>query len=163
MFVEPHRIGEFGACPVIEHVGWIKSLGGLLKAGFDRVAHWLGRRKPKLYVHFQPGTSIWCIAHSGPGPSATEYMHLVCSANITHDDLKQAMVIVDAYPVGATSQVKAMQDFTIPPQEMVKEQIVAIVGPVVGKKGKPWTGKIVLVDQFLRKHKTEKVTFKWVG
>ena len=46
---------------------------------------------------------------------------------------------------------------------MVKERIQAIVGPVVGKKGQPWTGKIALVDQFLRKHKTSKVTFKWVG
>jgi|HubBroStandDraft_6_1064221.scaffolds.fasta_scaffold02049_19 hypothetical protein len=90
-------------------------------------------------------------------------MQVVCSANITHDDLKQAMVIVDAYPVGTMSQVRAMEEITIPPQEVVKERIQAIVGPVVGKKGQPWTGKIALVDQFLRKHKTSKVTFKWVG
>ncbi|MGC2724569.1 MAG: hypothetical protein WA224_11465 [Candidatus Acidiferrales bacterium] len=148
---------------MIEHVGWIKSIGGFLEAGFNRLTTWIGRRKPKLYVHFETGTCIWCIARSGPEPSATEYMQLMCSANITHDDLKQAMVIVDAYPVGTTSQIRAMEEFTIPPEEMVKERIMTIVGPVVAKKGKPWTGRIVLVDQFLRKHKTQKVAFKWVG
>jgi hypothetical protein len=90
-------------------------------------------------------------------------MQVVCSASFTHDDLTQAMIIVDAYPEGTTPQVMAMQEFTIPPQEMVKERIMVIVGPVVAKKGKSWTGRIVLVDQFLRKHKTQKVTFKWVG
>jgi hypothetical protein len=148
---------------MIEHVSWVKSLSGLLKAGFDRIALWIGRRKPKLYVHFQPGTSLWCIAHSGPGPSAIEYMQVICSASLTHDDHTQAMIIVDAYPVGTTSQVRALQEFTIPPHVMVKEQITAIVGPVVGKKGKPWTGKLILVDQFLRKHKTQNVTLRWVG
>jgi hypothetical protein len=149
---------------MIEHVGWIKSFSGFWKAIFDRLGLWIGRRKPKLYVHFQPGTNIWCIAHSGPGPSGVEYMQVVCgTVSLTHDDLTQGMVIVDAYPVGTASQVRAMQPFTIPPHEMVEERIVAIVAPVVGKKGQSWTGKIVLVDQFLRKHKTQKVTLKWAG
>ena len=73
------------------------------------------------------------------------------------------MIIVDAYPMGTTSQVTAMEEITIPPHTMLKEQLVAIVGPVIGKKGQPWVGKLILVDQFLRKHRTQKIAFKWVG
>ena len=144
---------------MIEHVGWLKAFSGFWKAIVDRLALWIGRRKPKLYAHFQPGTSVWCIANSG----SVEYMQIVCRVSLTHDDLKQGIIIVDVYPFGTTSQVSATLEINIPPQEMVKEQLVAIVSPILGKKGEPWTGKLVLVDQFLRKHKTEKVTFKWVG
>ncbi len=70
---------------------------------------------------------------------------------------------MDAYPVGTTTQVRGMSEFKIPPGALIKKQLVAIVGPIIGEKGKPWTGKLVLVDQFLRKYKTRKVTFKWVG
>jgi hypothetical protein len=90
-------------------------------------------------------------------------MQVVFTASLTHDDLKQAMIITDAYPVGTTPQVSAMLEFTIRPEEMVKEQVVAIVSPVLGKKGEPWTGKIVFVDQFQRKHKSQRVTLKWAG
>jgi|SRR5580692_3831519 hypothetical protein len=34
--------------PMIEHVGWIKSVSGFLEAGFNRLTTWIGRRKPKL-------------------------------------------------------------------------------------------------------------------
>jgi len=90
-------------------------------------------------------------------------MQVVCHANLTHDDPKIALIITDAYPVGTTTQVRAMTEFKIPPHAMVKQQIVSIAGPMIAKKGSPWTGKIVLVDQFLRKYKTRKNTFKWVG
>ena len=148
---------------MLEHVGWLKAFSGLWKAILDHFANWVSHRKPKLYVHFQPGTNIWCIAHAGPGPSAIEYMQVVFTANLTHDDLKQGLIIVDAYPVGTASQVKAMDEIIIPHGEMVKERVVAIVGPVIATKGKAWTGKFVLVDQFQRKHKTQKATFMYVG
>jgi hypothetical protein len=148
---------------MIEHVSWIKSLGGVLKAVFDRLAVAIGRRKAKLFVHFQPGTSIWCIATSGPGLPSIEYMQIVCRASFAHDDLKEPLVIIDAYPAGTAPEVKAMEPFTIQSQELVQEQIVAIVAPVIGEKGHSWTGRIVFVDQYLRKHKTQKSTFKWVG
>jgi hypothetical protein len=148
---------------MLEHIGWLKALGGFWKALFDRLALWMSRRKPKLYVYFQPGMNLWCIARSDATPTATEYMQVICQVSVTHDDPKIALVIIDAYPVGTTTQVPAMSEFDIPPQTMVKERIVSIAGPMIGEKGKPWTGKIVLVDQFLRKYKTRKVTFKWAG
>jgi hypothetical protein len=76
---------------MIEHVGWLKAFTGFLKTVFDRLALRFGRRKPNLYVHFQPGTCIWCIANQGSlaGPSA-EYMQVMFSAGFTHDDPNQA-------------------------------------------------------------------------
>jgi hypothetical protein len=148
---------------MLEHVGWLKAFNGVWKAFFDRLALWVSRRRPKLYVHFQPGTNIWCTANSGPGPNPPEYMQVVCQVTITHDDPQNSLIIIDAYPVGTKTQVQALSEIKIPPHTMVKERIVSIVAPMIGEKGKPWTGKMVLVDQFLRKYKTGKMTFKWAG
>src|ERR1700685_1035866 len=111
---------------MIEHLGWLKSFSGFWKAIFDRLAFWVSGRKPKLYVQFEPGVSVWCIANSGPPPAGIEYMQIVCHANLTHDDPKIALIITDAYPVGTTTQVQAMTEFKIPPHAMVKQQIVSI-------------------------------------
>jgi hypothetical protein len=148
---------------MIEHLGWLKSFGSFWKAIFDRLSFWINRRKPKLYVQFEPGVSVWCIAQSGPPPNGIEYMQVVCQANVTHDDPQIALIITDVYPAGTSTQVRAMREFKIPPHAMVKQKLVSIAGPLIAKKGSPWTGKIVLVDQFLRKYRTKKVTFKWVG
>jgi hypothetical protein len=121
--------GSVASHAMIEHVGWIKAFSGFWKAIFDRLAFWVSRRKPKLYVHFEAGTSIWCIARSGPTPSADEYMQVVCHASFAHDDSDQGMIIVDAYLVGTTSQISALREFTIPPRTMVEEQIVAVRRP----------------------------------
>jgi hypothetical protein len=73
------------------------------------------------------------------------------------------MVIMDAYPVGTTPQIDPRRRFTIPSNQVVEERMVAFVTPILAKKGEPWTGKFIIVDQFLRKHKTQKATFKFVG
>jgi len=139
-------------------------LAALLKAAADRVAPWIERRKPKLYVHPILGNMLWCIAQQPrkDGPPL-EMMQITFWAHINHDDSKQALVIVDAYPVGTKPQITAMQKFKIPPGAMVKEQVSAFVVPILAEQGKPWTGRIVLVDQFQRKYKTKKMTFEWAG
>ena len=38
-----------------------------------------------------------------------------------------------------------------------------LVTPVVGTKGKDWTGRLIFVDQFDRRYKSPKYTFKWAG
>jgi hypothetical protein len=52
--------------------------------------------------------------------------------------------------------------FVVPPNAMVQEHLSSIAAPMVGKKGKDWTGRLVLVDHLRRKHKTDKITFMWV-
>ena len=145
----------------LEHIGWIKGLGTLLETVFGRLTFRL-RRKPKLYVHFRPGTGVWCLAHSGPGPDAHEYMHVMCDASFANDG-DEAMIIIDVFPPGTTAQVQTMRHFVIPPHTMVAERVTAIVAPLASTKGKDWAGKLVFVDQFQRAHKSKKFTFKWVG
>jgi hypothetical protein len=146
---------------MVEHLSWIQVLSGFGKAAIDRAALWVGRRKPRAFVHVRPGTSVWCVAKQ-QNPQV-EYMQIVCTTNVTHDDPKLALVFLDAYPKGTTTQVPLFQAFAVAPKTIANEQIAAIVSPIVGKKGKPWTGKLVLVDQFKRKYKTDKITFQWTG
>lgn len=51
----------------------------------------------------------------------------------------------------------------IEPQTMAHIQLSAIVTPIVATRGKPWRGRLIVVDQFHRKHKTQKIEFKWVS
>jgi hypothetical protein len=143
--------------------GLIKTLTAPLAAIAERMAQRIRRRKPNLYIHFKLNSVVWCIAQQPQkqGPPR-EMMQIVFWANFNHDDPTQTLVITSAYPQGTTPHVGVMT-FTIPPETMVNEQVLAIVSPIVGEKGKDWTGKIVLVDHFQREYQTKKITFKWVG
>lgn len=144
---------------MIEHVGWLKTLNGFFKAIVDRLATAITRRKPKVHVHPLVGNEVWCIATSGN----TEYMHIICWAHVTHDGSNDALLIMSVYPEGTTPQVDTISPVTLQPGTMVKTQLSAIVAPIVGTKGKPWRGRLILEDQFHRKYKTQKIVFKWVG
>jgi len=82
---------------------------------------------------------------------------------LNHDDPKQSIIITAAFPKDTQPQHGLISNIVIPPNQMVHEQVVAIVSPIVGEKGKPWTGRIILTDQFHRRYKTQKATFRWVG
>jgi hypothetical protein len=150
------------------NLGWLKDLtkpfSTTLNAVAERLALRIGRRKPNLYVHFDPVQTVWCIAQSAQrGGSPVEYMHVVFWADLNHDDPKQTLVIVNAYPEGTQPEMETISKFSIPPGSIVHEQLSAIVLPFVAKKGEPWIGKFILVDQFDRTYKTKKIKFKWVG
>src|SRR5437879_10451164 len=51
----------------------------------------------------------------------------------------------------------------IPPGTLAHIQPAAIVQPIIATKGKPWKGRLILVDHFQRKHKTQRIEFKWDG
>lgn len=147
----------------VENLGWLASLINTLAAPLKAVAARLARsienRKPKLFVHFNPPSLLWCIANSGP----LEWMQLTLSANFNHDDPDQTLVIVDAYLKGATPQLEMQDKFDVPPETIVDQRVVMFVAPVIREKGKDWTGRIVFVDQFRRTYKSAKVTFRWAG
>jgi hypothetical protein len=69
----------------------------MLNAVAERLVLRIGRRKPNLYVHFNPVQTIWCIAQmaqqSGP---AIELMQIVFWADLNLDDPKQTLIIVKA-------------------------------------------------------------------
>ena len=90
-------------------------------------------------------------------------MQVMFSADFNHDDHKHGLAMVEAYLEGTRLEISAMDKFVIPPNEIVSERIVVMVLPVKGEKGKPYTGRFILIDQFKRKHRTEKITFTWAG
>jgi hypothetical protein len=102
---------------------------------------------------------VWCVAKNGE----QEMMQTVCWADINHDDLQHALIITDVYPQGSRSAKIRASKFVVPPGEMVHEQLVSFSVPIKAEKGKAWVGRLILVDQFKREHKTEKVSFQWVG
>jgi hypothetical protein len=73
------------------------------------------------------------------------------------------LIITDIYPQGSSSARMRTSNFVVPPGQMVHEQLASFSVPIKAEKGKPWVGRLILVDQFKRKHKTDKVTFQWVG
>jgi hypothetical protein len=124
-----------------------------------RVALRVKGRKPRLHVHLSPASLMWGVAQSG----SLEMMQLSFSASFNHDDRNQTLVIVDAYLKGTIPQLEMRHKFEVPPETMVDQRLVVSVTPVVGEKGKDWTGRVVLLDQFRRKYKLMKATFRWVG
>jgi hypothetical protein len=135
-----------------------KPLASLLTPIAERVGGSLGHRKPHLYVHFTHPL-VWCIA----GNAGQEMMQTVCWADINHDDLQHALIITDIYPQGSRSSKIRASNFIVPPGQMAHEQLASFSVPIITEKGKPWVGRLILVDQFKRQHKTETVTFQWVG
>jgi hypothetical protein len=141
-----------------------KPFSSLLKPPAERIGKWLGRRKPRLFIHPNLGQSLWCITgQAGTNDPTTELMQIVFWAEITHDDDKQTLVIMDAYPDGTHSQLNSMTQFRIPPSTLVHEQISAFVLPIKGERGRPYKSRFVLIDQFHRKYKTQELVFRWVG
>lgn len=145
--------------------GLIKTVVGALLKPFEivitpiseRIASWL-KRKPRLHVHFHPLTAVWCLANEKVSP----VMQVVFTADFAHDHPSAALFIVNAYPLKAKSWYP-FEKFNLNPGQVRQNRIALFAEPVLGEKGKDWTGLIVFVDQFGRKYKTQKNHFKWVG
>jgi hypothetical protein len=84
------------------------------------------------------------------------------TADFTHDGPREALIIVNAYPEGSKAW-HPFEKFDIPTHHLIEEHPSIFANPVVGQKGKDWTGRIIFVDQFGRKYKSPKHTFKWAG
>jgi hypothetical protein len=105
------------------------------------------------------GKPVW---HAAVQPSGAVYMQVIIQPRINHNS-SEAVFVVDSYAKGTVPVVSGMVNFIVPPNVMVREHLSSIAVPVVGKKGKDWTGRLVVVDHFRKKHKTDKITFMWVG
>jgi hypothetical protein len=164
----PWRILRLGWYDTDMNLGWLENLtrplSSIATPLAQRVGKWLGRRKPRLYVHFNPTQTLWCLAEQRqPNGTTVEMMQMMFWADFNHDDERQTLILTDAYPEGTSPQMGMISKFAIPPGTMVNEQVAAFVAPVKGLRGSPWEGRFVLVDQFQRKYKTNKVTFRWAG
>jgi hypothetical protein len=145
------------------NLAWLENLtkpfSSLLNPLAERIGRRLGNRKPNLFVHFDPTQQVWGISMNGDH----EMRSFNFFADFNHDDPRQTLAILDAYPEGTISQVALMHKFHIPPGAIITQRISVFVSPPRVEKGEPWTGKIVFVDQFKRKYKSEKVTARWLG
>jgi hypothetical protein len=132
---------------------------------FNPIAERIGnrlRRKPKLYIHIHPLTNVWCYAWGGGGQNPM--MQVRFDADITNDSHREGVIILDGYVKGTKSKIPFMSHIEVPPATTALRQIVGVFSaPVIGEGGKDFTGRIILVDQFKRKHPSDKTTFKWVG
>lgn len=145
--------------------GIVKAVIGALSKPFEliitpiaeRIGAWL-RRKPRLHIHFLPLNCYWNIATQGD----TELMQIRLAADFAHDGLKESLIIADMYPKGTRSW-KAFDQFMIRPGDFSRKTCVLFVRPIIAEKGKDWTGRLVLVDQFKRKYKSDVFRYTWVG
>jgi hypothetical protein len=121
------------------------------------------KRKPKLYFNIHPITRIWCLAWQGTGEDAKAMMQIRFDADITNDG-DDAILILNGYVEGTKASLPLMSKIQIPPITTFTDQMVTVFSaPVLGKRGKDFTGRIIFEDQLKRKHPTEQTTFKWVG
>jgi hypothetical protein len=129
---------------------------------FNPVAERIGnrlKRKPKLHIHVRPLTNFWCYAWEGQKPM----MQAQFSADITNDG-SEGVLILDGYIKGTRPRLPFRERIEIPPTTTVTGNNIAVfVLPVVGEGGKDFTGRVILIDQFKRKHPTDKITFTWAG
>jgi|ERR1700722_2328093 len=131
---------------------------------FNPIAERIGnrlKRRPKLYIHIHPLTNVWSYAWGG---GENPMMQVRFDADITNDSDREGVLILDGYVKGTKSKIPFMSHIEIPPATTALRQIVGVFSaPVIGEGGKDFTGRIILVDQFKRKHPSDKTTFKWVG
>jgi hypothetical protein len=131
------------------------------KAVADRLERWL-KRKPKLFVSFHPQTTFWCLAFSGEQTG----MQLTFMADFTQDGDDETLLLIDAYVEGTKPWMKNPNDpIEIGPGEFVRSRYIngIFVSPVVGTPGQNWIGRLIFIDQFHRKYKTEKCEFVFAG
>jgi hypothetical protein len=130
---------------------------------FNPVAERIGnrlKRKPKLHIYVRPLTNFWCYAWDG---SAKPMMQARFTADITNDG-DEGILILDGYIKGTKPKIPFPDRIEVPPTTTVTgENIAVFVTPVIGEGGKDFTGRVILIDQFKRKHPTDKITFTWVG
>jgi len=105
--------------------------------------------------------SVWCIALAG----TEKWMQVGFSADFTHDDPEQTLILIDAFPEGTRTAHPFREHIEIAPSELVtpEYQVWMMVKPVVSEEGKNWTTRIVFVDQLKRRYKSQRVEFTWAG
>ena len=84
-------------------------------------------------------------------------MILLCSLNFAHNE--NISVILKRGYLQNTKEVLAMNPIVVEGATDPSESITVCVVPVRAKPGKKLKARLVFVDQFNNKHKSEKITF----
>ena len=90
-------------------------------------------------------------------------MQLIFIADITNDHDEDTLAILDDYVPGAKPAIPFRDRVNIPTTTTQEEHVALFVTPVVREAKQDFTTRVILIDQFKRKHWTDKVTFRWAG
>jgi len=124
-------------------------------------AHWIRTallRKETLQVAWQPEQCMW-----GPGSAGTTpLMQVIASGYFTNVTEKHRMIITSVYLKGTKPVVGMYEPVEIEAATCSQRRIDAYVEPIVGKTGKTYRGKLILIDHFGVKHKVP-IELKSIG
>jgi hypothetical protein len=107
------------------------------------------QKKKILYAVWDPVQCLWGTGAIGDTPA----MQLIMKGLFSNSDLEQALLITQVYLEGTKATLTLLEPLQIPAHHSVNETVHAFVQPVVGKKGHPYKGTLILIDQFKRKHR----------
>jgi len=106
-------------------------------------------RKETLQVAWQPEQCLWGLGQSGTTP----LMQVRASGYFTNVAEKSRMIITSVYLKGTKPVVGMFEPVEIEAATCSQKDVDAYVEPIVGKKGKAYKGKLILVDSLGVKHK----------
>lgn len=115
-------------------------------------AHWVRAlllRKETLQVAWQPERCIWGTGSAGTTP----LMQVIASGYFSNVTPAHRLIITSVYLEGTKPLVGMYEPVEIEAATCSEKRINAYVEPIIGKKGKAYKGKLILVDQFGIKHK----------
>ncbi len=121
-----------------------------------RITEHRDRRVDLRMVPGDPLHANWSISQS---PSDKKpMMILLCSMNFAHSE--NISIILKRGYLSGTREVFAMNPIVVEGTQNGHESICISVTPVKAKPGNKLKARLVFVDQFNNKHKSEKITFK---
>src|SRR5271165_765763 len=140
----------------------VKPVSKVLDAVADRISARIRARKPKLNVVFNPRQCLWTVGGElQKDGTFKEIMSIWFWADFAHDNPGEHLVITEAY-VSGTQQKFGTFKTGIPAGRITTEMVMMSLVPIKGKRGQPFSSRIILRDQFGRKYKTKEASFRWV-
>jgi hypothetical protein len=117
------------------------------------------RRDQRIDLHIVAGEPLHANWSIGQSPlNKKPMMILLCSMNFAHDE--DGSVILRRGYFQGTREVFAMTPIAVEGAYDPRESFAISVAPVKAQPGKPLKGRLIFVDQFNNKHKSEKLTFQ---
>lgn len=112
-------------------------------------------RKRALHIVWHEKNSSWHMGTDCGQPA----MQVMADATLTGRE-RDPIQILRARIEGGKTEVDLIERLVCPENEPARYRIMFFVQPPAAKKGKPWKGRIVLIDQYNRKFGSRKLTLE---
>lgn len=113
------------------------------------------RTQRELHVVWEPENCGWGRGAIGAEPA----MQIVAQGVFTATG-PNALQITRAYFKGTRCRMGPVGSLIVPAHHTVHGDLMFFVQPVVGTQGSVFRGRLILVDQYNRHHKTEAIDFR---